>query len=91
VTPADGSETPRQTADITLHLRPHRTQPDQPGAAPGSWHLNRGWLDPSSHDRRLPVSGLLQRRNQSLARRQSGDEPLAPELARGTRPDSSAS
>lgn len=41
VTPADGSETPRQTADITLHLRPHRTQPDQPGAAPGSWHLNR--------------------------------------------------
>ena len=41
VTPADGSETPRQTADITLHLRPHRTQPDQPEAAPGSGHLTR--------------------------------------------------
>jgi alpha-D-xyloside xylohydrolase len=41
VAPLDGSETPRQTADISVHLRLNRAQSDHPETAAGSWHLKR--------------------------------------------------
>jgi alpha-D-xyloside xylohydrolase len=47
--------------------------------------------EPRPHHGQLPVSGLLEWRHQGLARRHAGDEPLAAELARRERSDSSSS
>jgi alpha-D-xyloside xylohydrolase len=39
VAPLDGSEPPRQTAEITVSMRLSRAQSDHPETAPGTWHL----------------------------------------------------
>ena len=41
VAPVDGSEPPRQTADISLHMRLNSDQNDHPETAIGSWQLKR--------------------------------------------------
>jgi alpha-D-xyloside xylohydrolase len=41
VEPVDGSEPPRRTADISLHLRLSSDQNDHPETATGSWQLKR--------------------------------------------------
>ena len=39
VAPVDGSEAPRQTAEISVSMRLNREQTDHPETAAGSWHL----------------------------------------------------
>jgi alpha-D-xyloside xylohydrolase len=55
VAPVDGSEPPRQTADVSVHLSLNRNQIDDPETVAGSWHLKRqSWvgsvLAPTSGD-----------------------------------------
>lgn len=41
VKPVDGTEPPRQTSDISVHLHLNPDQIDHPETAAGSWHLKR--------------------------------------------------
>ena len=76
--PIDGSAPPSQSADIGIDMR--RNRPPG-GGRPAPLKAQR-WqgFRPRPRHRRLPVPGLLQRRNPGLVRRQTRHGPLASEL-----------